>query len=394
VTSVCLYFQVHQPYRLRPNYHFFDIGNNHDYEDDGLNQMILERVASRCYIPTCTNLLNQIKKHAGKFRVAFSISGTALEQCERYAPNVIGLFQDLVNTGCVELLSETYYHSLASVYSPSEFKAQVDMHRDKIKSLFNVTPVSFRNTELVYDSTIAKMIEKMGFKSMIVEGSENLLGWRSPNNVYMPDSCYKLNLLTRNYKLSDDIAFRFCRTDWSEYPLTSTKYAKWLTKQPDADLINLCMDFETFGEHQQEQTGILKFINDFSDSVLKHDNLRFVTPSDVPGLHEPVGKLKSYETNSWADKERNLSAWQGNCLQDSAAEQAYSFEKAVKATGDATLLHDWRCLLSSDHYYYMAQKKSTDGQVHQYFSPFATPHDAYIVLSNALNDIEFRIENR
>ena len=268
--AVCLYFQVHQPYRLRPGYHFFDIGNNHDYSDEGLNKLVMERVAKRCYIPTCRQLLRQIERHDGRFKVAFSISGIALEQCQQYAPEVIELFSELVATGCVELLSETYYHSLASVYSMKEFGAQVKAHRDITEKLFGVRPVSFRNTELIYNSEIAKDIEKRGFRTMIVEGSENLLGWRSPNLVYLPDNCFKLNLLARNFKLSDDIAFRFCRQDWPEWPLTAEKYADWLRAEKDAEVINLFMDFETFGEHQHEQTGIRAFINGLSDAVLSH----------------------------------------------------------------------------------------------------------------------------
>ena len=392
MTAVCLYFQVHQPYRLRPNYHFFDIGTNHDYHDTGLNKLVMERVAKRCYLPTCKQLLKQIKRHEGRFKVAFSISGVALEQCQQYAPEVLDVFKELVDTECVELLCETYYHSLASVYSVKEFKQQVQMHRESMQQHFGVKPVSFRNTELIYNGDIAKTIEKMGFRSMVVEGSENLLGWRTPNLIYLPDNCFKLNLMARNYKLSDDIAYRFCNTDWPEYPLTAEKYADWLRAEQDAEVINLFMDFETFGEHQHEQTGIRSFINGLSDAVLKHDDLEFITPSDVPKSFEPVGKLKSYETNSWADSERNLSAWQGNGLQDSAAEQAYALEALVLASGDEALIHDWRCLLSSDHFYYMAQKTASDGEVHQYFSPFATPYDAYIVFINALNDIQYRVQ--
>lgn len=394
MTHICMYFQVHQPYRVRPDYHFFDIGAHHHYEDVSLNKLVIERVARQCYLPACAILLQQIRQHHGKFKISFSISGLALEQFAEYAPEVIDAFKELVDTGCVELLNETFHHSLASVFSPTEFSEQIRLHQEIIERIFGYHTKTFRNTELIYNADIAQHIEKMGFRSIISEGCENLLGWRSPNFAYMPDNCYKLNILLRNYKLSDDIAFRFSRSDWAEYPLTAKKYATWLKQEHHADIINICMDFETFGEHQNASTGIFDFIHELPAAVLQNPELTFITPNEASEHCQPIGKLNCTQTHSWADKERDLSAWLGNDLQDSACEQAYALESTVKATHDPDILRDWRRLLCSDHVYYMAKKSLSDGEVHNYFSPFATPYDAYIVFINALNDITQRCERQ
>jgi alpha-amylase len=387
--SVCFYFQVHQPYRIK-KYRIFDIGKDHDYFEDDLNRKIMEKVARKCYLPTNNLMLKLIHDHKGKFKISYSITGTALEQFEKYSPDVLQSFKDLAKTGCVEFLSETYFHSLSFLYSKPEFKAQVEMHRQKIKKLFGQEPVIFRNTELIFNNELAHHIEEMGYKGIIAEGADHILGWRSPNYVYRPKTTENLRLLLKNYKLSDDIAFRFSNRGWNEWPLTVGKFAAWLDGT-EGDTINLFMDYETFGEHQWEDTGIFNFMRHLPEELLNR-GIGFRTPSEVAGQHSPVAELDIHNAISWADLERDLSAWLGNKMQHSAINEIYAMEMAVKRSKDKKLLEDWRRLLTSDHFYYMCTKWFSDGDVHKYFNPYDSPYDSYVAYMNILNDLAVRIK--
>jgi alpha-amylase len=386
--SVCFYFQVHQPFRLR-HYTFFDIGENHFYEDDEQNRLILNKVARKCYLPTNRLLLDLIEKHKGKFRISFSITGVALDQFEKYNPEVLASFKRLAKTGCVEFLNETAYHSLAFLFSPREFKEQVTLHRQRIESLFGQTPKVFRNTELIYNNDLARTIQDLGYKAILAEGADHVLGWRNPNYVYQPAGCHKLKLLLKNYRLSDDIAFRFSNHDWNEFPLTAEKFAQWVHRtNGSGEVVNLFMDYETFGEHQWEETGIFAFMKALPAAVLSHPDFHFRTPSEVADHHSPVAQLDIPQFMSWADVERDLTAWLGNDMQKDAFESVYKLEKRVRATHNADLMKVWRQLQTSDHFYYMCTKWFADGDVHKYFNPYGTPYDAYINYMNVLADFE------
>ncbi len=393
--SVCFYFQVHQPFRLRKDYSFFSIGRNHDYEDENLNSSLIRKVAEKCYLPANKLMLKLIKKYDGDFRIAFSISGLALEQFEMYAPEVLDSFCELVNTGCVELLGETYYHSIAYLRSEIEFKEQIRVHENKLKSIFGITPSVFCNTELIYDNKIADLLKDMNYSAILTEGTEKILGWRSPNFLYQPTSVYKMKLLLKNYRLSDDLAFRFSEKKWPEYPLTPEKYASWIHRiAGNGEVVNLFMDYETFGEHQWESSGIFNFLEKLPEAIMEKAGFFFNTPSEVAALYQPVAKIDVPSTISWADSERDLSAWIGNPLQDSSIESVYSMEDEIQKSGDKELIHLWRKLLSSDHFYYMCTKSFNDGNVHNYFSPFNRPEDAYIVYNNIINDFKGELKKR
>ena len=386
--SVCLYFQVHQPTRLRL-YRFFDIGKDSHYYDDFANRTIFKRVAQRCYQPMNDILLQAIKRNKGKFKVAFSISGSALEQFERYAPEVLDSFRELAATGCVEFLSETYYHSLAALRSPAEFKLQVNKHKEMIQNLFGVTPTAFRNTELIYSDEIGSMVHDLGFNTMLTEGARHIMGWKSPNHIYSNDIAPKLKLLLRNYPLSDDIAFRFSNKAWNEWPLTTEKYVNWLN-QADGEIINLFMDYETFGEHQSESSGIMEFMSHLPEAVLA-GGLKFVTPSEAASKLKPVADLSVPEPISWADEERDLSAWLGNELQQDAFNKLYSLTEKLSIINDGTLWADFGHLQESDHLYYMCTKFFSDGEIHQRFNPYDTPYEAFINYMNVLSDFIIRV---
>ncbi len=394
--SVCFYFQVHQPMRVK-RYRMFDIGHDREYfNDDGEsnvnNKKILLKVAEKCYIPTNKVLLDLLHTYP-EFRVSFSLSGVFLEQAAMYAPEVIRSFQDLVATGRVEILAETYYHSLAALYSKDEFHEQVSEHSALIKKLFDVTPTVFRNTELIYSNDIAREVELMGYKGILTEGADHVLDWRSPNFVYKPSGTRNIKLLLKNYKLSDDIAFRFGSKEWEGYPLTADTFAKWINAiNGSGDTINLFMDYETFGEHQWESTGIFDFLKALPGEVLKHVDNRFLTPSQVIDRHESVSELDIPHVISWADIERDLSAWRSNDIQHDALNSVYGLEKSVVASGDPLILRDWRRLQTSDHFYYMCTKWFADGDVHKYFNPYETPYDAFIAYMNVLQDLKLRIE--
>ena len=390
--SICFYFQVHQPSRLR-NYTYFDIGHSDDYEDEAANREILNKVATKCYLPANRVLLALLREHKGAFRISYSISGVALDQFERYNPAVLDSFRRLADTGCVEFLDETYYHSLSFLYSRPEFREQVQRHRDRIKTLFGQTPTAFRNTELIYSNDLAQEIEQLGYTTILAEGADRVLGWRSPNFVYQPTGCHKLRLLLKNYRLSDDIAFRFSNRDWPEYPLTANKFAKWVHQINAAgEVVNLFMDFETFGEHQWQETGIFEFLKMIPGTILSHPDFRFQTPSEAAAHYTPVAPIDVPQYVSWADVERDLTAWIGNDMQNDAIRSIYELEKQVRAHNDPKLLHTWRQLQTSDHFYYMCTKWFADGDVHKYFNPYASPYDAYINYMNVLTDFARRLE--
>ncbi len=392
--SICLYFQVHQPNRLRL-YRFFDIGKDSHYYDDFANRTILRRVAQRCYLPANELLLDLIRAHKGQFKVAFSISGSVIEQFDRYAPEVIDSFRKLAGTGCVEFLAETYYHSLASVASPSEFRRQVEKHKAAIEHYFGVTPKSFRNTELVYSDEIGSEVYDMGFKTMLTEGAKHVLGWKSPNYVYSGALAPKLKLLLRNYTLSDDIAFRFSDKNWQDWPLTGDKFLGWIKASAQNDeIVNLFMDYETFGEHQKAQSGIFDFMRYFPDVVIKDGEFEFVTPEQAGKKHKAVAQLDVPDPISWADEERDITAWLGNELQSDAFQKLYSVsEKIALIDENDQLWSDFGHLQESDHFYYMCTKFFSDGAVHKYFNPYDTPYEAFINYMNVLSDFILRVDD-
>ncbi|MCQ2187044.1 MAG: glycoside hydrolase family 57 protein [Bacteroidales bacterium] len=388
--SICLYFQVHQPTRLRL-YRFFDIGKDSHYYDDFANRTILKRIAQKCYLPMNELLLEQIKEQKGKFKVAFSISGTALEQFDRYAPEVIDSFRALAETGCVEFLCETYYHSLAALGSEAEFEHQVLKHKTAIEHYFGVTPKAFRNTELIYSDQIGAKVRDMGFKTMLTEGARHIMGWKSPNYVYSCDFRSDLSLLLRNYGLSDDIAFRFSDSGWQGWPLTSEKFTQWAS-EAEGDILNLFMDYETFGEHQSEDTGIFDFMKALPKAVLG-GGFQFVTPSEATRKLKPVADLSVPQPISWADEERDLSAWLGNELQQDAFNKLYGLEEKLSILADPMLWADYGHLQESDHLYYMCTKFFSDGEIHQRFNPYDTPYEAFINYMNVLSDFIIRVNN-
>jgi alpha-amylase len=393
--AVCLYFQVHQPHRIR-KYRVFDIGHSHDYFSDDSdsnlnNKRVLTKVAERSYLPTNRILLELLYRHKD-FRVSFSLSGVVLEQLQEYSPATLESFQELAATGRAEILSETYYHSLSFLYSRAEFASQVRLHSDLVKSIFNSTPTVFRNTELIYNNALASEIESLGFKGILAEGADHVLGWRSPNFLYQPQGSSHLKLLLKNYRLSDDIAFRFSDQGWSEYPLTADKFASWVTAvNGSGDVINLFMDYETFGEHQWAATGIFDFLRHLPGELLKHPDNHFVTPSQAVAKFPSRGVLDIPNYISWADIERDLSAWLGNPIQDDAASKLYALESRILGSGDAKLISDWRRLQTSDHFYYMCTKWFADGDVHKYFNPYESPYDAFISFMNVLADLRLRL---
>ncbi len=388
--SICLYFQVHQPIRIR-EYTFFDIGERHDYFHDALNRDLLDKVSDKCYLKANQILLETLEKMGGRFKVAFSFSGIFLEQIERHRPDVLASFQQLVNTGHVEILAETYYHSLAFLFSKKEFDRQVKLHEEKIKKLFGQKPAVFRNTELIYNNELAQHLEKLGYKGVLAEGTERILKENSPNFVQAAVGSDKIRVLTKNYGLSDDLAFRFSDKNWSEYPLSPARYANRVHKYTDeADVLNLFMDYETFGEHQWEENGIFDVLRYFPEKALRHLDFDFKTPSEVIKAYAPKAVYDSPEFSSWADTERDISAWLGNSMQWDAAKKVYEWEKPVVSSKNKALVDVWGKLQCSDHYYYMSTKGWNDGAVHGYFSPFRSPHDAYLHFMNILSDLEMQ----
>jgi alpha-amylase len=395
--AIILYLHVHQPYRLRP-YSIFDIGNRSDYFDTGGtgeydNARIMDKVSHKSYLPTNKKLLELLEEHPG-FKLNLSFSGVVLDQMQQFAPETLKSFQELVKTGRVEIAGETYHHSLAFFYSKNEFAQQVEQHKAKIKELFDFTPTVLRNTELAYNNELAAWAEEAGYKGILAEGWDPILGWRSPNFMYQPVNTQNIRLLLKNYRLSDDIAFRFGDSNWSEWPLTADKFAHWLNADHDAQIFNLFMDYETFGEHQWEDKGIFEFLGHVPAKWLDGGHNRFMTFSEAIETYEPVDRVDMPYTVTWADTERDLTAWLGNPMQHQAVNALYGLEEAILGSGDDQLISDWRRLQTSDHFYYICTKWFADGDVHAYFSPYESPYEAFINFMNAYHDIKLRVSQK
>lgn len=391
--NICLYFQVHQPFRLK-KYSFFDIGNDHYYYDDYLNESIIHRVSNKCYIPTNKILGQLLDKLGNKLKLSFSISGTAIEQFKLYAPEVIDSFKKLAENKNVEFLAETYSHSLVALKNKDEFERQVKKHTALTKEYFGKEPQVFRNTELIYSDKIGESIAQMGYKGMLTEGAKHILGWKSPNFVYCNPIEPRLKLLLKNFRFSDDIAFRFSNKTWKEYPLTTDKFASWLNNIEENDeIVNLFMDYETFGEHQWEDTGIFEFLKKLPETILKKTDFSFITPSEALNKLQPISSIHVPYPISWADEERDTTAWLGNPLQEDAFNRLYSLKEKVEESKDSTVKKDWDYLQSSDHFYYMSTKYLSDGEVHSYFTPYNSPYEAYINYMNILSDFMIKINN-
>lgn len=394
--GIVLYLHVHQPWRVR-QYSVFDTAKEHDYFDepdvhtDRNNERVLRKVADKSYRPM-NNLLEKLLGVHPDFKVSLSITGTFLEQAEKWAPDVIASFQRLVATGRVEIVSETYYHSLAFFYSRSEFERQVEMHRDKVRELFGVETSVFRNTELAYNDELAQWADSYGFKGILAEGWDPVLQWRSPNHLYHPTGTKNIGLLLKNYKLSDDLAFRFSNQAWEQWPLNATTYQEWSeASTADSPLLNLFMDYETFGEHQWADTGIFTFFEQFVGNWLSQPGNTFYTASEAIDTQQSVGEMSMPQTVTWADSERDLTAWTGNDMQQEALRYIYNLEDDVLRTKDQQLINDWRNLQTSDHVYYMCTKWFSDGDVHAYFSPYESPYDAFLYYINAIRDVRWRL---
>lgn len=420
MASVVFYFQVHQPWRLR-RYSVFD--SDPFYFEDAKNREILLKVADKCYRPATQLILDLVRKHKGNFRVSYALTGVVLDQMLQWAPDVIDLFKALADSGCCEFIGETYHHSLSFLYSKDEFREQVEMQTAKVKELFGYTPTVFRNTELIYNNEIAQYVNAMKkpdgtprFLGQLCEGVDRILGYRSPNYIYRPPGTTDgmiagrpFGALLKNYRLSDDIAFRFSNRAWAEWPLTTEKFAQWVHQiNGDGYLCNLFMDYETFGEHQWADTGIFNFMAKLPEAIfdVKKGENHFNTPSEALENFAPVGAYDVPHTISWADTERDLSAWLGNAMQANALQETYKLEKPIKdklaeekRKGDEPrineaqhLLNDWRKLTTSDHFYYMCTKYFADGDVHKYFNPYDSPYDSYINFMNVLDNVRSRIE--
>jgi alpha-amylase len=389
--SICLFFQVHQPFRHR-RYRFFDIGNDHYYYDDYTNETIMRKIADKSYLPTNKLLLKLIKKQNGKFKVAFSITGIALEQFKLYAPEVIDSFRELAQTGYVEFLSETYSHSLSSLKDKTTFEEQIRLHDQKIFDLFGQKPKVFRNTEMIYSDDIGAQIYQMGYKGMLTEGARHILGWKSPNFLYVNAQNPRLKVLMRNFKLSDDISFRFSNTNWSEYPLTAEKFIGWLKKlDPKEEVVNLFLSYESFGERQPKESGIFNFLEHLVQQTAKEKLLKFSTPSEMIEQLQPISVVSVSHPISWADEERDLTAWLGNEMQKEAFEKLYTVSQQMALCTNLELRKDWNYLQASDHFYYMSTKFFSSGEAHSYANPFDSPYEAFINYMNVLSDFKMRL---
>jgi len=388
--TICFYFQIHQPFRLR-RYRFFDIGSDHYYYDDFSNEDIIRGIAARTYLPANAMLLDLIKEYKDKFKVTFSISGVALEQLEIYVPEVIDGFKELAKTGCVEFLAETFDHSLASLTEPEEFSKQVKAHSDKIKLLFGQKPKVFRNTELIFSDDIADLVYGMGYKTMMVEGAKHVLGWKSPNYLYSSAAQPKLNLLVRNMKYSDDISFRFSNYNWSDYPLVSDKLVSWIANTPESEqIVNIWMNYEVLGSLQPAETGIFEFFKAIPRFALGK-GIGFSTPSEVTNLLKPVGELAVPYPCSWAGEEKDISPWLGNILQKEAISKMYDIAERVHMVTDRRIKQDWNYLQASDHFNYMSTKLFPGPSV---YSPYDNAYDAFNNYMNVLSDFIERVNGQ
>lgn len=396
--GIVLYLHAHQPFRVR-KYSVFDIANNHEYfneqdwDTDRNNEKVLRKVAEKSYGPM-NALLEKLLNNHPDFRVSLSITGVLIEQLEMWAPDILESFKRLVKTGRVEIVAETYYHSLAFFYSRKEFERQVEAHKNKIREVFGVETQVFRNTELSYNNELAKWADDYGFKGIIAEGWDPILEWRSPNFIYKPVDTKNISLLLKNYRLSDDVAFRFGDKNWPQWPLNADTYKEWISSSIyGKQVVNLFMDYETFGEHQWSDTGIFDFYEAFVGKWLQQEDNTFYTISEAIKTFEPVGEIDMPHTVTWADTERDLTAWLGNRMQQEALRYIYSLEEDILMTNDMNLISDWRKLQISDHVYYMCTKWFNDGDVHAYFSPYESPYDAFLYYLNAVRDVRWRLHN-
>jgi alpha-amylase len=384
--TICFYFQIHQPFRLK-RYRFFDIGNDHYYYDDFQNEEIIHRIAEQSYLPANRMILEMIKNSGGKFKVAFSISGVALEQMEIYTPEVIDSFKELAASGNVEFLAETYAHSLSSLGDPDEFKHQVKKQEEKIKTLFGVKPKVFRNTELIYSDEISELVYEMGYHGMLTEGAKHILGWKSPN--YMYSSCVepKLSLLLKNDLFSEDLSDRFSDYSWNEYPLTADKFISWIASTPESEqIINLFMNYEVFGTLHSASTGIFDFFKALPRFAAEK-NIGFSLPSEIFTLMKPVDTISVPYPMSWVDEERDTSSWLGNILQQEAFRKICEMGERVRMCEPRRIRQDWYYLQSSDHFYYMNTKHPGKDN----FSPYDNPYEAFINYMNVLADFSLRV---
>jgi alpha-amylase len=389
--TVCLFFQIHQPFRHR-RYRFFDIGNEHYYYDDYTNESIMRKIALKSYLPTNKLLLKLAHQLEGEFKVSFSITGLALEQFQLYAPEVIESFKELAKTGCIEFLSETYSHSLSSLKDKSIFEQQVKLHDQIIFELFGMKPRVFRNTEMIYSDEIGAQVAGMGYNAILTEGAKQVLGWKSPNYVYVNAINPRLKVLMRNFKLSDDISFRFSNTNLADYPLTADKFVRWLEKpNSKGEVVNLFLSYETFGERQPKESGIFDFLESLSVKIANHPDLKFATPSEVIDDLQPISAVSVPYPISWADEERDLTAWLGNGMQKEAFDKLYNLRQQMAKCTDTELIKEWNYLQGSDHFYYMSTKYFSDGEVHSYFNPFDSPYEAFINYMNVLSDFKIRL---
>ena len=391
--SICIYFQIHHPERLR-KYQFFDIGKKHNYFDNYANRSELEDLAENCYLPANALLLDLIKKYEGKFKVAFSISGSAIDQLEMHTPEVIRSFQELAQTGQVEFLAETYSHSLASLSEDTdEFELQVKRHNTAIKELFGKKPVTFRNTSLIYSDKIGKRVADLGFKTMLTDGAKHVLGWKSPNFVYKNALDENLNLLLKNSKLSDDIAIRFSDRNWSEYPLTSEKYADWVSHSlQDTEVLNLFMNYEVIGHYNRAESGIFDFLRYFIQQIAENPNYQFLLPKEVTKKHTAKDILPVPYPISWTDEERDITSWLGNELQKEAFTELFKIQPLVKKKKNAELNEDYSRLQASEHFYFMRTKLFSGADYHKYILPYESPYEAFINYMNVLSDFIERVK--
>ncbi len=398
-------FEVHQPHRLRRN--LFWEGKTfrrqtkqelfNYYFDNENDKEIFKRAARKCYFPSNQIILEEVdrRKHDKKqAKFSFSISGVFLEQCEMFDKDLLESFSQLAASGGVEFLNQTYYHSIASLYpEKEEFIAQAKLHKQTVKDLLGYTPSIFENTELLYNNTIAKIVEDMGYKGIYTEGVEKILGEKSPNYLYTPKGAKKISVLLRNYKLTDDVGFRFSARWWPEWPLTAPKYANWLATAK-GEVINIFPDYETFGEHHWPETGIHSFLQHLPEEILKYEHLKMVTPSEVVEKHSSAGEVDVPEaegTVSWADIKRDQSGWLGNVMQWAYYTTLRKLEPLIKEAGDAEFLRLWRDFQTSDHLYYMFTSGGGPGEVHSYFSPYESPMDAFVLAQTLINDFEARL---
>lgn len=397
MVSICFYFQVHQPYRIR-KYSIFDIGKEKDYFNDKSieklnNEQIMNNVAMKSYLPANKILLKLLSEHP-EFKISFSLSGVFMEQMEEFTPEVLKSFQELVDTGRCEILSETYHHSLAFLHDREEFREQIKLHKEIVKRLFDVEPEVFRNTELIYNNELAKEIEEMGYKGIIAEGADHILGWKSPNFLYKPTNTEKIKVLLKNYKLSDDVAFRFSDREWDEWPLTAPKYVEWANSiNGNGEVLNLFMNYETFGEHQSKEAGIFDFLNHLPGEFLRHPDNNFKMPSEVVDSYETRGEYDCHNFISWTDEERDLGAWSENEIQTAAITRIYALGIKVKLTGNVSLLNQWRKLQTSDHFHNMRTKYISEDNNIKHSNPYGGPYDAFITYMNVLQDLEAEVND-